>query len=122
MQLDSAFNYDLNFIPYRGDFTRGIIASMYLKTFKSLDEAVNIYKNYYSSSSFVKISTENINLKQIVNTNYCQLHLEKFGDYLLIVSTIDNLIKGASGQAVQNMNLLFGFEESVGLHLKGIAY
>ncbi len=122
VQLDPAFSHDLNFIPYRGNFTRGIIASMYLKTSTSLIEAADMYNDYYSSSPFVKISTDNVNLKQVVNTNYCQLHLEKSGDYLLIVSTIDNLIKGASGQAVQNMNLLFGFEESEGLNLKGIAF
>ena len=88
----------------------------------SLEESVEMYENYYSSSPFVKISTRNINLKQVVNTNYCQLHLEKSGNNLLIISTIDNLIKGASGQAVQNMNLLFGFEESEGLNLKSIAF
>jgi len=121
-QLDPSFNHDLNFIPYRGNFTRGIIASMYLKTSMSLEESIEMYENYYSSSPFVKISTRNINLKQVVNTNYCQLHLEKSGNNLLIISTIDNLIKGASGQAVQNMNLLFGFEESEGLNLKSIAF
>ena len=121
-QLDSDFNKDLNFIPYRGNFTRGIIASMYLKFSQGLDEAIEMYQKYYIDSPFVKISTSNINLKQVVNTNYCHLYLEKSENYLLIISTIDNLIKGASGQAVQNLNLLFGLDESEGLHLKSVAF
>jgi N-acetyl-gamma-glutamyl-phosphate reductase len=108
----------LNFIPYRGAFPRGIIASMYLDCDLSLEEAEKIYQDFYADAPFTHISKQNIDLKQVVNTNKCLIHLEKHGNKLMIISIIDNLLKGASGQAVQNMNLMFGLEETMGLKLK----
>jgi N-acetyl-gamma-glutamyl-phosphate reductase len=106
------------FVPYRGNFTRGILASVYLKSDLALAEANDLYRQYYQPHPFVKISPDDIDLKQVVNTNNCFLYLEKHEDTLLIVSAIDNLLKGASGQAVQNMNLMLGIDESEGLKLK----
>lgn len=108
----------LNFIPQRGDFTRGILAAMYTESDLTEDEAYELYENYYSGHPFTHVSRKNIDLKQVVNTNKCLVHLEKHGDKLFIISIIDNLLKGASGQAVQNMNLMFGLEETAGLRLK----
>jgi N-acetyl-gamma-glutamyl-phosphate reductase len=108
----------LNFIPQRGDFTRGILAAMYTESDLTLEEAQSIYEEYYSEHPFTHVSRKNIDLKQVVNTNKCLVHLEKHGDKLFIISIIDNLLKGASGQAVQNMNLMFGLEETAGLRLK----
>lgn len=112
----------IHFIPYRGDFTRGIIATIYIDYKESIEAVKSIYTSFYNNHPFVFISNSNINLKQVVNTNKCLLYLEKQGEKLMIISIIDNLIKGASGQAVQNMNLLFGFEETTGLKLKAVAY
>lgn len=114
----------INFIPIRGDFTRGIFASIYTKKGgeNSLKEMVNIYKEYYKESPFVKISDAPISLKEIVNTNKTLLHIESHSGYWHITSAIDNLLKGASGQAVQNMNLMFGLDETCGLKLKGSAF
>lgn len=95
---------------------------MYLETDLSLEEAYNVFENYYRDAAFTHISKVNIDLKQVVNTNKCIIHLEKHGNKLFIVSIIDNLLKGASGQAVQNMNLLFGLEETAGLKLKSTAF
>jgi N-acetyl-gamma-glutamyl-phosphate reductase len=117
-QLQPGFNHEIHFIPYRGAFTRGILASIYLKLDLDIDEVRAIYETYYSSHPFVHISTSTLDLKQVVNSNKCLIHLEKHDDQLLITSCIDNLLKGASGQAVQNMNLMFGLEESRGLRLK----
>ena len=108
----------LNFIPQRGAFTRGILASMYLESDLTLEEAQTIYEEYYSSHPYTHVSRKNIDLKQVVNTNKALVHLEKHGNKLFIISIIDNLLKGASGQAVQNMNLMFGLEETAGLKLK----
>ena len=108
----------VNFIPNRGNFSRGIHATAYTKFAGSLEEAKAIYEEQYKDAAFTFVTEENIHLKQVVNTNKCLLKLEKFGDKLLITSVIDNLLKGASGQAVQNMNLMFGLPESSGLHLK----
>lgn len=108
----------INFIPVRGNFTRGIFASIYTKTDKSLDECIELYHNYFQNTPFVHVSARPIHLKQVVNTNNCLLHLEKHGDNLLITSVIDNLVKGASGQAIQNMNIMFGWDEKEGLALK----
>lgn len=121
-QLQSSFSEEINFIPVRGNFTRGIFVSAYLNYQGTLDEAKNLYENYYKNSPFVVLSENNIDLKQVVNTNKCILHLEKHGNKLLILSCIDNLIKGASGQAVHNMNLIFGLEETTGLKLKASAF
>lgn len=108
----------LNFIPQRGDFTRGILAAMYTESDLTEDEAYELYESYFSGHPFTHVSRKNIDLKQVVNTNKCLVHLEKHGDKLFIISIIDNLLKGASGQAVQNMNLMFGLEETAGLRLK----
>lgn len=121
-QLQNSYNSRINFIPVRGNFSRGIFASIYLDCKTSLEEIKRIFAEYYYEDSFVFITEKNPDLKQVVNTNKCLLHLEKHGDKLLIISMIDNLLKGASGQAVHNMNLLFGLEETVGLHLKPSAF
>ncbi len=116
--LQPGFEQPIHFIPYRGNFTRGIFASVYTACELPLAEAQALYQRYYQDASFTVLSAKEINLKQVVNTNKCLLHLQKHGDQLLITAALDNLIKGASGQAVQNMNLLFGLEETAGLCLK----
>ena len=122
-QLQNSFNSDINFIPYRGDFPRGIFATLLVKNTMSEDELYKLYEDYYAEDSFVFVVKENIDLKQVVNTNKCLLHLERHGDdKLLIVSCIDNLLKGASGTAVHNMNLIFNLEETIGLKLKPSAF
>lgn len=118
-QLQADFAESINFLPVRGNFTRGIYASLYLSSDLSLDEAQGIFEEYYETHPFVHLTNQNPALKQVVNTNKSVLHLEKHEDKLLIISMIDNLIKGASGQATQNMNLMFGLEETTGLQLKG---
>lgn len=118
LQLQPAGTIDLNFVPWRGDFTRGIFISSTLKCSKSLDELSALYKDFYATHPFTTVSDEPIFLKQVVNTNKVMLQLEKSGDKLVVHSAIDNLLKGASGQAVQNMNLMFGLEETAGLKLK----
>jgi N-acetyl-gamma-glutamyl-phosphate reductase len=121
-QLMPDFKFALNFIPMRGDFPRGILATAYTKCTLSRDEALKLYSDYYALHPFVNVSLRNIDMKMVVNTNKCILSIEKHDDYILITSAIDNLIKGASGQAVQNMNLIFGLEETCGLKLKSIAF
>jgi len=121
-QLQNSFQVDIDFIPYRGNFPRGIFATLVVKTKVELSEIRKIYEEFYAEDSFVHIVDTNIDLKQVVNTNKCLLHLEKHGNKLLIISCIDNLLKGASGQAVHNMNLLFGLEETIGLKLKPSAF
>ncbi|MCC8087825.1 MAG: N-acetyl-gamma-glutamyl-phosphate reductase [Rikenellaceae bacterium] len=120
--LQNNFLNDINFIPYRGDFTRGIIASIYTDCDKSEEEIKEIYENYYKDAAFTHVSGKNINLKQVVNTNKCLVYTEKHGDKVMIISIIDNLLKGASGQAVQNMNIIFGLDEKAGLRLKAAAF
>jgi N-acetyl-gamma-glutamyl-phosphate reductase len=112
----------LHFLPIRGNFTRGILATAYTHFEGSLAEAKTLFDHFYKQALFTHISEEPIHLKQVVNTNNCHIHLHKHEDVLLVTSVIDNLLKGASGQAVQNMNLMFGLEEGLGLHLKGIAF
>jgi N-acetyl-gamma-glutamyl-phosphate reductase len=114
----ASFNQNINFIPYRGDFTRGIIATMYTTCDWTIEEAKEAYKKFYKDHPFTFVSDDNIDLKQVVNTNNCYVYLEKHGNQLMVISIIDNLLKGASGQAVQNMNLLFGLDETTGLRLK----
>ena len=109
---------NLFFMPNRGNFTRGILATSYTKFEGELADAEKIYQDFYKNAVFTQISEEPINLKQVVNTNQCHVHLHKHDDILLVTSAIDNLLKGASGQAVQNMNLIFGLEEDLGLNLK----
>ncbi|QHI38447.1 N-acetyl-gamma-glutamyl-phosphate reductase [Kordia antarctica] len=117
-QLQTDFNSEINFMPNRGNFSRGIFATAYTKFEGNLEEAKKLYSDFYKDAKFTFVSDEEIHLKQVVNTNKCLLHLHKHEDKLLITSIIDNLLKGASGQAVQNMNLLFGFDETEGLQLK----
>lgn len=112
----------LNFIPYRGAFPRGIIASIYTDCDLSLEEAEKLYTDFYADAPFTHVSKANIDLKQVVNTNKCLIHLEKHDNKLLILSITDNLLKGASGQAVQNMNLMFGLDEKAGLRLKAAGF
>lgn len=121
-QLQGSFSSQLNFIPWRGDFTRGIFVSSIITSTKSLTELSAIYKKYYEDHPFTHVSETMIDLKQVVNTNKGLIHLEKEGNKLVIHSAIDNLLKGASGQAVQNMNLLFGVEETAGLKLKSTSF
>jgi N-acetyl-gamma-glutamyl-phosphate reductase len=109
---------EIFFLPNRGNFTRGILATAYTEFDGSLEEAYELYKDFYKDATFTQVTEEDINLKQVVNTNQCHIHLHKHNNTLLITSAIDNLLKGASGQAVQNMNLAFGFKETEGLQLK----
>ena len=109
---------DVNFIPYRGDFTRGIIANCYTKFDGTIEQAYQIYNDYYANSNFTHVSPTPVALKQVVNTNKCLVSLEVCDGKLLITSVIDNLLKGASGQAVENMNLIFGLDPKAGLRLK----
>lgn len=117
-QLQNDFNSEINFMPNRGNFSRGIFATVYTKFEGSLEEAKSIYNDFYNDSAFTFVSDEDVHLKQVVNTNKCLLHLHKHDNKLLITSAIDNLLKGASGQAIHNMNLMYGFVETEGLNLK----
>lgn len=121
-QLQEGFNSPVHFVPVRGDYPRGIWVTSYLQSDLSLHQAVNLYKAYYASHPFTHVSEKQIDLKQVVNTNKCLVQLEKQDDQLIIHTIEDNLLKGASGQAVQNMNLLFGLEETAGLKLKSIVF
>lgn len=112
----------INFVPVRGDFARGIFAAVHTDCKLEEDEAVGLYKKFYAGAAFTFVSDKAVDLKQVVNTNKCVLHVEKHGGKLVVSSVIDNLLKGASGQAVQNMNLMFGIEESAGLKLKASAF
>jgi len=116
--LQDGFGGGLNFVPWRGDFTRGIFISSQLKCELSLEELNVIYKDFYKDHPFTTVTTESVFLKQVVNTNKCVIQLEKVDNNLVVHSVIDNLTKGASGQAIQNMNLIFGLEETTGLKLK----
>lgn len=120
--LMPSFGHAINFIPYRGDFARGIIASIYVDCPLPIEEVQKIYADFYADAALTFVSDRNIYLKQVVNTAKCVLSLEKHGDKLLVMSAIDNLLKGASGQAVQNLNLMFGLDERAGLHLKPVAF
>lgn len=121
-QLQTGFEKEINFIPYRGNFTRGIMANIYLDYEGTLENALEIFEKYYGEHPFCTISKRPIDLKQVVNTNKCILEIQKHGNKLLITSIIDNLVKGASGQAVQNMNLAFGLAENTGLNLKSVGF
>ena len=113
---------DLNFVPVRGDFTRGIFLSAYTVTQLELPELLKLYRQYYADAAYTVICDCGISLKEVVGTNKCLLRVEKYGKKALITSVIDNLLKGASGQAVQNMNLMFGIDEKAGLRLKAIGF
>ncbi|MCM1355800.1 MAG: N-acetyl-gamma-glutamyl-phosphate reductase [Staphylococcus sp.] len=121
-QLQSGFDAEISFVPVRGDFARGIFAMSYIDTDLSIEEAVKLYKDYYADARFTHVSDRPVDLKQVVNTNKAVISLEKHGSKLLIISAIDNLLKGASGQAVQNFNLICGFPEETGLCLKPSAF
>jgi len=112
----------INFVPQRGDFTRGIFSAIYVESDLTIAEAYALYEDYYAAHPFTVVSTENVDLKQVVNTNKSIIHLEKHGNKLFIINVTDNLLKGASGQAVQNMNLMFGLEERAGLNLKPVGF
>ena len=121
-QVQGQLDVDIDFIPYRGDFARGIFATEVVKTDKPLEEIVEGYKAFYKDARFTHYVDKAIDMKQVVNTNKALVHCDKFGDKLLITSTIDNLLKGAVGQAVQNMNIMFGLDEAAGLNLKSSAF
>lgn len=121
-QLQPNFTGAVNFIPWRGDFARGIYVSSCVSVDTSLEEIRKLYREFYQDHPFTFISDEMIDLKQVVNTNKCLINLEKEKDKLVIHSAIDNLLKGASGQAIQNMNLMCGLEEEAGLRLKSIVF
>lgn len=118
-QLQSGFDKEIFFLPNRGNFSRGIFATAYTKFDGAFDEIKKLYKDYYADAPFTFVSDAEIHMKQVVNTNKCLIHLHKQGSQLLITSCIDNLLKGASGQAVENMNLIFGLPQVEGLNLKG---
>lgn len=109
---------EVNFVPWRGDFTRGIFVTSVFSSNMSMDALYELYTDFYKDHPFTHISNNTIDLKQVVNTNKCFIHIEKQGNKIAIHSVIDNLLKGAVGQAVQNMNLIFGLEETTGLDLK----
>ena len=117
-QLQPAGDIHVNFVPWRGDFTRGIFVSSQVRCDESLIELSKLYEDFYAGHSFTHITKDQLFLKQVVNTNKCIIQLEKVGSMLVVHSVTDNLLKGASGQAVQNMNLMFGLNETAGLNLK----
>ena len=121
-QLQAGFNKAVNFIPVRGNFARGIYATTYTNCALTLNEVKKLYTEFYKDAAFTFVVDKNPDLKQVVNTNKGIIYLEKHDDKLLIISIIDNLLKGASGQAVQNMNLMFGLDEKTGLGLKAIGF
>ncbi|GHT71366.1 N-acetyl-gamma-glutamyl-phosphate reductase [Bacteroidia bacterium] len=122
VRLQEDFDREILFVPVRGNFSRGIFASIYTSCDLSLEEIKKYYDEYYKKAAFTFVTDRNPDLKEVVNTNKCVLHLEKHGNKLFIVSVIDNLLKGASGQAVQNFNLMFGLDEKEGLNLKPSAF
>lgn len=120
--LQPSFDAEVNFVPMRGDFARGILASVYTGCPLDQQQARQLYGEFYREAVFTHLSDREIDLKQVVNTNKGLLHVAKYGSKLHIISAIDNLLKGASGQAVQNMNLMFGLDERCGLNLKASAF
>ena len=110
------------FVPYRGNFTRGIFTSIYMKFDDEIENIKSIYKDFYESHPFTFLSKNDINLKEVINTNNCHVNIECHESIIHITTVIDNLLKGASGQAVQNLNIIFGYEESLGLNCKGSIY
>ncbi len=121
-QLQPGFSHDFNFVPVRGNHTRGIFVSAYTNFNGTIEEAKQLFNGYYRNHPFVFMADKNPSLKQVVNTNKAIVYLEKHGKKLVIITVTDNLIKGASGQAVQNMNLMFGLVETTGLNLKPVAF
>lgn len=121
-QVQGELDAEIDFIPYRGDFARGIFATQVVKTDMPIEQIIEAYKAFYKDAPFTHYVDNAIDMKQVVNTNKALVHCDKFGNKLLITSTIDNLLKGAVGQAVQNMNIMFGVEETMGLRLKAGAF
>ena len=121
-QVQGFLDAEIDFIPYRGDFARGIFATEVVKTDMPAEEIISGYKAFYKDAKFTHYVDKAIDMKQVVNTNKALVHCDKFGDKLLVTSTIDNLLKGAVGQAVQNMNIMFGIDETAGLRLKPSAF
>jgi len=121
-QVQGYLDANIDFIPYRGDFARGIFATEVVKTDKPLEDIVKGYKDFYKDAPFTHYVDKALDLKQVVNTNKCLIHVDKIDDKLLITSCIDNLLKGAVGQAVQNMNIMFGIDQTTGLKLKSTAF
>ena len=121
-QAQGSLEVDIDFIPYRGDFARGIFATEVIRTKANADEVILAYKDFYRDAAFTHYVDNPLDLKQVVNTNKCLVHIDGFDNKLLVTSCIDNLLKGAVGQAVQNMNLMFGIEEQAGLRLKASAF
>lgn len=121
-QLQPGFDSEISFIPVRGDFARGIFAMTYIDTDMTIEEAIALYKEFYKDAEFTHVSDRPVDLKQVVNTNKAVVSLEKHGSKLLVISAIDNLLKGASGQAVQNMNIICGLPQRAGLALKPSAF
>ena len=120
--LDSRFCGEVNFVPVRGDFARGIFASIYTRCDMTPEQVQSLYDDFYRTAPFTGRTERNVDLKQVVNTNKALLNIARHGDKVHIVAAIDNLLKGASGQAVQNMNLMFGLDEREGLRLKASAF
>ena len=120
--LQPSFDHAVNFVPMRGDFARGIFASVYTDCDLTAEQAVELYNDFYADAAFTFAVERDVDLKQVVNTNKAIVRVAKYGDKLHIVSVIDNLLKGASGQAVQNMNIMFGLDEKLGLNLKPSAF
>ena len=110
------------FVPYRGNFTRGIFTSIYMKFDHEIEDTKSIYKDFYENHPFTFLSKNDINLKEVINTNNCHLKIEFHENIIHITTVLDNLLKGASGQAVQNLNIIYGYEESLGLNFKGSIY
>ncbi|MBQ5370017.1 MAG: N-acetyl-gamma-glutamyl-phosphate reductase, partial [Bacteroidaceae bacterium] len=117
-----SFDGAIDFIPYRGDFPRGIFCTAVVRAEVDTHQVVGLYKNFYADAAFTHYVDRPIDMKQVVGTNKCLVHVDVHGDKILVTSCIDNLLKGASGQAVQNMNLMFGLEENCGLQLKSLAF
>ena len=121
-QVQGTLDADIDFIPYRGDFARGIFCTAVVKTTAPVEDVIKVYQDFYHDAAFTHYCNKPIDLKQVVNTNKALVHVEKYGNKLLITSCIDNLLKGAVGQAVQNMNIMFGIDETTGLRLKASAF
>lgn len=119
--LQENFQQRIFFIPYKGNFTRGLFTTIYVRSSRSLIEIEDIYKAFYKHHPFTHLSENSIQIKQVINTNKCLLHIDKENGFLIISSVIDNLLKGASGQAIQNLNIMSGYEETCGLELKALA-
>ena len=122
IQLQGSLDVDIDFIPYRGDFARGIFCTEVIRTKANAEEVIEGYKDFYRNAAFTHYSEKAIDLKQVVNTNKCLVHIDAVDNKLLVTTAIDNLLKGAVGQAVQNMNLMFGIDETAGLRLKASAF